>query len=417
MAGTRAKKKVTENQENNTNLIFYRKSNSLINAKGKSTAMGMKLFAAGLTHAKVQDDGTVVAKFSGQELRRMFKRSNGSFYDQIKELIKPVDESKPSILDWRIYIEDEEDQHIEGINVITHAKFQDGEMSLTYNSQLKDKLVNLKSNFSTLSWDQMNTLTSSYAIKLYESLSSDLALEISRRKKMHDPSVPTTFTAAHPFERRYDYQELRQFLGVSAVVENGKKASKKGEILSAFGDFKRRALEKSKQEINERTSLHMDYKEVRAGIGGKVVAIIFFVYKQIPGMLQDDVVMNVADVDAISPEEQKKIRKKVMVLLMDVADESDNITTKGVNAICKAAGYDYDTIERAVRMAQKSATPIQNLIGWVKKAIEDQYVDVSCAEVSEKKPPKNSAEKTGSFNNFEQNQYDFEELEKQIINS
>lgn len=411
MAAARTKKNSTSDS---SPMIFYKKSNSLINAKGKSTAMGMKLFAAGLTHAKVQADGTVVAKFSGQELRRMFKRSNGSFYDQIKDLIKPVDESKPSILDWRIYIEDEENQHIEGINVITHARFQDGEMSLTYNSQLKDKLVNLKTNFSTLSWDQMNTLTSSYAIKLYESLSSDLSLEVARRKKMHDPSIPTSFSAAHPFARRWDYQELRQFLGVSAVVENGKKASRKGEILSAFGDFKRRALEKSKTEINEKTSLHMDYDVERAGVGGKVVGVIFYVYKQIPGILQDDVVMNVADVDAISPEEQKKIRKKVMGLLMDAADDADNITSKGVTAICKAAGYDYECIERAVKMAQRSSTPIHNLIGWVKKAIEDEYVDVSCTEVTVDREAPTARNKKSSFDSYEQRVYD-EDIEDQIL--
>ena len=50
----------------------YKKSNELINAMGKGTALSQKLFAIGMQNIKVDETNNVVATIYGSELRKMF---------------------------------------------------------------------------------------------------------------------------------------------------------------------------------------------------------------------------------------------------------------------------------------------------------------------------------------------------------
>jgi hypothetical protein len=105
--------------------VTYKKSNTLITAKGKSTLLGQKLFAIGILMAKELDDGSLEAIIPGTYLRKALGRNNGSFYDQIVALVEPQ-KNKASLLDWRIIYKDKEEQKIEASNVITDVSFHDG---------------------------------------------------------------------------------------------------------------------------------------------------------------------------------------------------------------------------------------------------------------------------------------------------
>ena len=50
----------------------YKKSNELINAMGKGTALSQKLFAIGMQNITVDKTNNVVATIYGSELRKMF---------------------------------------------------------------------------------------------------------------------------------------------------------------------------------------------------------------------------------------------------------------------------------------------------------------------------------------------------------
>lgn len=404
-----------------SSLAFYRKSNRLINSKGRSSALCLRLFAVGITRAKESPDGSkIVSEISGQELRKLFGRTNGSFYDQVKALIKPVDDKKPSILDWRLYLEDNTDnkKKIEGYNIITKASFSEGKLELQYNSELKNDLLNLQTNYTVLSIAQIMALTNSYAIQIWEMLSSELNLEIARRKRNTDPAERVSVSKEHPFIKQYDYHELRQLLGLSKPVPD-RNGTGKHEMLASVNDFKKRCLEPARIQICERTSLHMDYDLLRSGRGGKVVGVIFTVYRQDKNGTPEQVDSESSIVDI--PEEQKrKVRKEVMMMLMDLADDDTLITSRDAETICQIAGYDENRIRKACDLAGKQKS-IKNLVGWLRTAIEKDYDDnigtkMESSSSKTKKVPKSSGKKKKSdFNDFQQNDYDFDKLEEQLL--
>ena len=102
----------------------YKKANTLINAKGRSTLLVQKLFAVSIAKAKLNPmDNTLEASIYGTELKKIFGVKGGSFYEHIKRAIEPA-KNQISILDWRIIYTNDEDQQVEAINVITDASFK-----------------------------------------------------------------------------------------------------------------------------------------------------------------------------------------------------------------------------------------------------------------------------------------------------
>ena len=64
----------------------YQKSNELINAMGRGTALSQKLFAVGMLNMHIDETNNVVATIQGSELRKLFNSTSGSLYQHIEEL-------------------------------------------------------------------------------------------------------------------------------------------------------------------------------------------------------------------------------------------------------------------------------------------------------------------------------------------
>ena len=90
----------------------YKKSNELINAMGKGTALSQKLFAIGMQNIKVDETNNVVATIYGTELRKMFKSSSGSLYEHIEALCDRQIKGS-TIFDWNLLMKDKENGKIE----------------------------------------------------------------------------------------------------------------------------------------------------------------------------------------------------------------------------------------------------------------------------------------------------------------
>jgi hypothetical protein len=72
-------------------------------------------------------------------------------------------------------------------------------------------------------------------------------------------------------------------------------------------------------------------------------------------------------------------------------------------ALLKVADNDLEKIRKALRMADESKTAIANLIGWCISCIKANYNE------------KIKVEPDNSYYKFEQNTYNFEELENELI--
>ncbi len=350
----------------------YRKANTLINSKGKSTLLVQKLFAVSIAKAEHNTtDNTLEANIYGTDLKKIFGVKGGSFYEHIKSAIEPS-KNNSSILDWRIIYSNDATQEIEAINVITDASFKNGVLNVRYNSKITPYLTNLQSNYTVLSLAEAVQLNSVYSFRLYEILKAemdrqraitkregpyyvqyhltDLKLRLGIIDSQADPEIISALKKGNP-----DYDKIEK----QADRING--AGK----LKTFGNFKKFALDKAKKELNETTSIWFDYEPVKAGRGGRVVNIRFIIDVN-PRIKNKDNIDNLRKKQTKSSVIQKT---EVLDQIQDLIDERIKISE--IQAIAEAADYDINKIVNAYEISKKSK--IDNFVGWMIAAIKNDY--------------------------------------------
>ena len=103
----------------------------------------------------------------------------------------------------------------------------------------------------------------------------------------------------------------------------------------------------------------------------------------------------------LSQEEQFELFFKVKTLIKEELSYDD------IGVICKAAEYDIQKIEKAYMVASSSTNAIDNLVGFMIKAIKENY-DLPVK--------KENGKKQNKFNNFHQRDYNFDEYERALLN-
>lgn len=399
----REKKLAEKKDDADLKKIKYKKSNHLIQARGKSTALVQKLFTVGIAEAKEAPDGSINAVIPGTELRRIFGCYSGSFYDSVKLACDSGELHKPDLLSWRLRFESQEKGGtFDTLNVVTRATFSDGTLRIKFNPDIKDDLVNLTSSYTELYQYIVVKMKSPYSILMYERFQSEM--DYQRATNHGDPG---------PYTIVYSIEDLRDIfsLDYDAPEKGGKNMSY--HLHKEYPDFRKHVLEVCEKEINEIAPMTMSYEPIRSGRGGRVVAIRFTVSRK---------EIKKKEKAALTKEE---LTERKLVFADAVALLSDDLSVKDIKAVCEAADYDMDKIQKAYDLAGKSKG-IQNLTGWMIKAIQEGYE--AAAEKKSSAPKEKAKEKekpaakkrTGrkkksDFQEFEQNDYDFDEIEKKLI--
>lgn len=399
-------------QEKNTKPIpvYFTKDNNLISSKSQMTIYGRKTFDAAIMNiSEGKDkygDTEIFAEISGQELRKFIGSNSGSLYTRVKQLVDPKGATDkegrplPSLLDWRIIIYDDKKKTIIAKNIITDAEFKKGKLRIVFNKVFKDNLIGYQGNYTMLDRTIISKFKSNYAYQLYQIF-----------KKTIDKETYNTKTKG-PFQLQMDLVDLKVQLGVisanaddilyeavtndnvvtfDAIEDIKDKAFVKK--CREFGLFKRNAIMVAQKEINELSDISVECEDMTRGQGGKGVGFIFTIqYKDIADVIN-------------TPAEEKKD-----VDIFDFIDQMrefmpDEFGTKDLKAIAEAAGYDLDMI-RAKYKLYSVQSGITNPSGWMIDAIRKDY-----------KSPKKSAKRLKGFEGFEGKQYDFEQLEMQLLDN
>ena len=374
----------------------YKKSNELINAMGKGTALSQKLFAIGMQNITVDKTNNVVATIYGSELRKMFNSNSGSLYEHIEALCDRQIKGA-TIFDWNLLMKDKENGKIEAHQVVTDASFKDGTLVLRYNNSLTDKIVNLQKNYTVLSLSDTLSLKSVYSLRLYEML-----------KAAYDyKKAVTKETGEQAFD--YNLTELKLELG---IINSGGSKEIKTELEKDYPDydridelaektgqtkykeykiFNRNVLSKAKEELNKKTSLDIDYEPIKCG--RKTAGIRFFVNQK------ESVVAKKAST-AVNKDE-------VLDELIDILHSDFKV--REIREIAEFADYDLDKIRQAYEYMQCYDTKIDVPIAFMKECIKNEYY----ANAARPMYPRNN-----TFNNFPQNRDDnFDELEKMLLDN
>lgn len=340
----------------------YKKSNILIGGKFKSTLMMNKLMAISLAKLDMDDisleDNMYVQRISSAELRRYMDIKGGSFY-------RHLEEAAEGMTGKTIGYSDPEQKIFDYLAVIIRARYEDGVLTIKYNPDIKDYLINIKSNYTVLNLEQtMRFKKSNNAFRLYELLRSECYYRRGEEK------VPgKVFTA------EYGLSELKFTIGLIDASEKKVKdilrghnpdyeaaeAVAKDGVYRDWASFKKRVLVPAIDEINEVTDITVSYEPLRKS-HGKVCGVLFkMIFKEQKDSQGDDPATLDKDViiDAVS----------------DMIDPP--LRTKDIRAICEAANYDLAKIRNAYDYLEGYQNPVENVPGFLIECIKNDYMKTS----------------------------------------
>ncbi|SKB92026.1 Initiator Replication protein [Lachnospiraceae bacterium] len=376
-----------------TEISEYSKSNFLIGAKYKSSLLENKILAISLAHSDSFDvderntDSPIYSRISVSELRKTLGANKGSFYQQLNQVASQMTGKS-------IGMSTEDSKAFDYIAVVTRARCENGIFTIEYNHALRKYIYQIKKNYSRLNLNLMLRFKNNYSFRLYELLHS----KCYRMKD--DPS------AGNFYNIRFSLAELKLELGiVNAELDSVKRVLRNQknpdydravevspeQMFESWSDFRRKVLEKAVKEINDSSDMHIEYETIKKGKGGKVCLIDFKV------VMDEKTETSGQNVEPIIPQVLSEDEK--LDIIVDIkALLGRDFTAKDARKIADAAEYDYLKVEEAVDAYRKSRG-VQNPVGWIIAAIREGY---SISEAGDVKDP---------FLNFEERDYDFEDLE------
>ncbi len=334
--------------------------------------------------------GTIRVKIPAHEIKTALGGNSGSFYTLLKDTAKQMNSRQIGIVN-------EANGQFAFFQIIQTCIYDQGELNITFNSDLSKYIKDIQGQFTLLNLPVMLSFKSEYSFRLYEILRSR-AYNRDRNSRNKE------------WEVKFALSELQLQLGiVNAEDTNAKKvlsysenpdydkavevAKDKKESLTQWMPFKKSVLNKAQKEINEKTELNIEYTPVRGGIGGKIQSVIFKV------TLKDK-----------KPEEKEvEVLNEVSIddfydAVVELIDEK--LKMADIKTLADCSNCNIQKVEKAYRLAKAQKNGVDNLIGFMKKAIENGYEEPIAVEA-----PK----KDNKFKNFDEREYDFEALEKEAL--
>ena len=366
----------------------YKKSNIIIRSKYKSTILENKVLAmafCNIQNSLINEDDDIVVNISASQIKEALGKGN-NIYTTLKSVAR-------GLIGRYIGFEDDENKTFHYISLISETEYKNGTMTIVFNKKLNEKLCQLQNRYTLLSLPIMMEINSVYSFRLYELLKSEAFIDNKRCQSSADGN----------FEFYIGVSELKFELGVVDASEkkiqdflSGKKnpdydkavelASKK--IYSNWRDFKKSVIETSVKEINEKTDIELSYKTKRSGRGGKISGIIF------DFKIRKEVIKIDGTKKELTEQEKFALLDKVMKLI------KENISVIEAAKILEIANYNFDVIYNQYYNSRK-AKNIDNIVGWLIDAIKNNY--------------QSSTNNNDLYNTFEENDYDFDELEQALV--
>ena len=371
--------------------VDYPKSNVLISAKYAASLFEHKLCCLALSDPSrfvVSDGGeTIRVTIPASEIKLAMGGNAGSFYRDLKRTAQAMNNRQIGIVD-------DENKTFAYYQIIQTAIYENSELRITFNSDLSQYIKDLTQSFTVLNLPTMLSFRSSNSLRLYEVIRSRC---YNRDKRDENNRWVIEFNLYELYLQlgivNSDDDKVKKILGGNKNPDYEKTvqmAEKKKASLLDWNSFKKSVLIKSIAEINEKTELTVEYTPIRGGHGGKVRGVIFTVVK-------GDVLTN-------TPQKSQKSRlddDEKMDFIFELRELMGEFGSKELRAIAEASEYDMDKCKQAFEVYKKAdRATINRPVGYIIDAIQKGY-----------KP----SGKVNQFNQYPQNTYDFDELEKKLI--
>lgn len=227
-----------------------------------------------------------------------------------------------------------------------------GMVRLQFSPKLKPYMLELKELYTSYRLENVLSLKSKYSIRLYEVLKSN----------------------AFKKQVTIELEELKSMVGA------------KEKAYSIYNNFKNRILLKAQEELEEKTDIYFEFEELKTG--RKVTGIKFIIHTN---KALNELAAGKAEEEPTESDTIKKVQQLIY---------KHSITVREAKYILKDSKSNLDLIKQCYEYALNKN--VDNIVGYVRTIVKGFN-----------EPKKNI--KTGTFNNFEQRTYNFEELEKKLL--
>ena len=384
------------NKPSTLNYKSLAKANMLIGAKYKATLLELRvtyasLYAIQSGNFEEKPDGIYVSMKAG-ELRTLCNANSGSFYKQLVPVAQSMTARSLGIVDPAT-------ESFDFISLITRATYADGVFTCVFNNALKEHIMSLKRDYTSLPQQYIMALKTNYAFRLYELLKKSCFYNKSYKGERNGY-----------FEIEISLAELKLDLGVvnsnlDAVQRELRSKSRPNydkavaaspeKLYNTWNSFKNDCLNKAIKEINEHTDIHVSYDTIKAGYGGKVHGLIFTVYVK---SLDETTSKHGPAYNPISNEPALTATEKLMFYL-EVSKLFPDLSLSDIITICEDASFSMELLKNVADIFSK-AKDIQNPVGWIRKAIEEHWEGNKTSQ---------------QFSDFDQRDYDVVDIEKQLL--
>ena len=320
-------------------------ANKIIRGKQKMTIYEAKLIRVLISQIKRDDENFRMYQTDIKNLAEILGTDRKNIQREIRNVCKNL---------MKQIVEIENDGDWEILHWLSYAKYDSkkGLIMLMLSQEISPYVLALKEKFTRYQTKNILTMQSFYAIRLYELLQMRIGMD--KKKEM---------------VYQFKVTELRVILQCESRFKQ-------------VGEFKRFVLDIAIKEISEETEYSCTYNCRKTG--RIITDILFLIQEKKQTQKQQEVELDIDDL----VDQLRKIIK-------------EELTTKEYKAILAAAQNDINLIIAKYNIAKKQGN-IDNLVGWLIKAIETDYSE----PISKKSQSKNK------FNDFPQRQYSEEELEE-----
>lgn len=350
--------KEKNNEEFNQKDAIIIRSNQFIHGSRYkvSSVLESHILLACLKFAKKEEgEEGLVARLSTNELRNLMNLSGNSIYTTLKRIAG-------RLINKSIFFEDDETQHFLYFNMITKCEYQKGTFSCYFSKDITPHIHNLKLPYTSMSLNLLFSFKSNFSYRLYEIMKTH-EYKIPKNNAPVTIIIPLSelkleLNVINTEEPRIRDELLKKNPDFDKIVNELSKEKK----FQDYTAFRRVVLEPAIREVNEKSDIFLSFEPVRSGIGGRIIAIRFYVQKNIG---QKDLILQKSE-----DIEEKALRiQEVFNIITDV-----QITQKDAIALLNIAENDLNRIERAYLLSKKQKF-IKNFIGWMTTAIKEDYQD------------------------------------------
>ena len=237
-----------------------------------------------------------------------------------------------------------------------------GVVELEFSPKLKPYLLELKGLHTSYKLENILSLKSKYSIRIYEILKSNLF-------KKHI---------------EIELEDLKRMVGANEKAYN------------TYANFKSKVVFQAKKEIKKLTDLSFEFEEIKTG--RKVTSLKFYINTN---KTKDKALEEVcATKEGKCTNEEEKCNIELISEIKSIFEE--DITALEAKFILNTAKGDLNIIKEKYDIVSKMKK-VDSVVATMIDAIRKDY-----------QAPKGK-EKVGSFNEYEQRDYDFDELERKLL--